>query len=288
MNDSLRVVELLMAAKKISVDSSLELSQEALRLAQKTKLRLLEGLAYFQIGEFFYLLNRYEESYQAFMEAKNVFSRIDKLQYALSLFHAGRAKKAQSKYADALENYLTALNILENIGDEKTTSSLYLDIADIYRFTKDLVKAETFAQKALVLSSKNPPDKQGIVAAQITLGNILSEKGDYEKALNLYLLAVRLLEESKDKKGIGFVLHSIGMMHAHQQRYRVATEYFLKSIEYKKELNDVLGMAQSYAHMSESYFQMARFQEGIMAGKKAIELAEKVRAYEIVQNVSKT
>ena len=70
----------------------------------------------------------------------------------------------------------------------------------------------------------------------MNIGNVHSNKGDYDKALDYYGRSLKIKEEIGDKAGIGYSLNSIGIVHANKGDYKKAEEYLEKSLAIEKEI----------------------------------------------------
>jgi PAS domain S-box-containing protein len=77
-------------------------------------------------------------------------------------------------------------------------------------------------------------------------GVIYRNLGEYPKALEYYLEALKVCEQTNDPEQYGFVNQSIGDIYRHLKNTQLAKEYTFKGLGYFKGLNNLKGMAYCY------------------------------------------
>jgi AraC-like DNA-binding protein/Tfp pilus assembly protein PilF len=150
-------------------------------------------------------------------------------------------------------------------------------IALYYSTTGDYTQAANYAYEALRVLERIS-DKRGIGQANELLGNIYLEQHDsektkakafYEKALEIYL-------QENLKKEIGHAYNSLGAYYIRFAKYDQAGEYFLKSLEVRKEIADIDGLSQCYTNLASVYMNQKKYTEALASFEKALPILQKL------------
>ena len=79
-------------------------------------------------------------------------------------------------------------------------------------------------------------NKSGITIALGNIGNVYSNQGDISKALEYYLKALKVSQETGDRNNTSIWLADIGIVYFEQGSYLKALEYYFKALKIEKEL----------------------------------------------------
>ncbi|HEX8517949.1 MAG TPA: tetratricopeptide repeat protein [Bacteroidia bacterium] len=179
----------------------------------------------------------------------------------------------QGEYNKALEFYLRALTIYEELRDLKRLGSVYNNIGMVYDDKGEYTKALEFLLKALKIREELG-DKQAIAASLGNIGGIHYSKNDYDKALDFHLRAVKIREETGNKKGLASSLNNIGIIYDDKGDYAKALEYQQRSIALKEEIGDVKGLALSLGNIGNTYKHMGDFSKAIDFLTRSLKMKE--------------
>ncbi|MFY9308774.1 MAG: tetratricopeptide repeat protein [Bacteroidia bacterium] len=127
-----------------------------------------------------------------------------------------------------------------------------------------------FAQQALTLSEK-VNFKKGRVEAYLWIGTAYTNKGDYENALKLLLIA---LKESTDKRNTGKINNNIGLIYYAQGNYAEALRAHFASLRIRKEIEDKQGIAASYNNIGNVYYSQGNYPEALRNHFASLKLKE--------------
>src|SRR5258706_318588 len=103
-------------------------------------------------------------------------------------------------------------------------------------------------------------------------------KGDYLKALDYYLKALKIDEELSNKTGIVKELNNIGIVYWNQSDYPKALDYYLKALKIDEKLGDENKIASGLGNIGMLYTKTGKFKEANVKLKKAIELDDSIGA----------
>ncbi len=202
-------------------------------------------------------------------------SRLILDQRAAAYVNLGVINYYKSDYNRALEFYLRALPIMEEINDRRGMGATYNNIGMVYDDKGEYTKALEFLLKALKIREELN-DKQGISNSYGNIGGIHYSKGDYAKALDFHLKAVKIKKEIGNKKGLASSYSNIGIIYDDKGDYPKALEYQKKSLEIKEEIGDKKGMALSYGNMGNTYKHMGDYSKALEFFKKSLALKEEI------------
>lgn len=118
--------------------------------------------------------------------------------------------------------------------------------------------------------------KKGISSSLGYLGHCYRTKGDYTKALDCYLSALKISEEIKDTKNIPVELGNAGIIYEIQGDYVKALEYYLKAMNMAEEFGDKEGIATHLSNIGNIYLVKSDYPRALTYYFKALKMAEEL------------
>jgi signal transduction histidine kinase/Tfp pilus assembly protein PilF len=112
----------------------------------------------------------------------------------------------------------------------------------------------------------------GISASANTLGLVYMELGNDGKALEYFLLALRLSEESGDKCGMAKGYNNVGLILSNQGMHEKALDYYLKSLKADEELGNQKGIAQSCNNIGLLYSNARDFPNALNYSMRSLKI----------------
>ncbi|MBW8060808.1 MAG: tetratricopeptide repeat protein, partial [Solirubrobacterales bacterium] len=150
-----------------------------------------------------------------------------------------QAPSTQNPVLDSLKN------AFDNAKHDTIRVQLYLELSEA-TYLASPEKSTEYDKKALALAEKNIPRSKGAVLlafkkakadALNNIGYIYNLQGNPDKALEYYLQSLEIRKEINDKRGIAESLNNIGAIYKNQGNPDKALEYYLQSLEIQKEIN---------------------------------------------------
>jgi len=200
---------------------------------------------------------------------------------------------AQNRTIDSL---LTLLKNDKVTGGADDTIQMFrlIQLSSEYTRTGSYDSSLAYSNKVLALYSnlnKYPKGilitlKRGNTSIYTNIGNAYSRKGDYPKALDHYLKALKMAEELKEKVRIGNIYGNMAAVYMSQGEFSKCLDYNLKSLKIRQDLSDKAGIGMSYCNIGVLYIDMS--EKGKVTNKdslceialdyylKALELAKEV------------
>ena len=130
-----------------------------------------------------------------------------------------------------------------------------------------------YAKNALEIAKKNK-FKKGIAYAYNNIGNIFSEKGDFQKALENYQISLSIRQEINDKKGIAISYNNYGIVYEAQGNYVEAIKYYFNSLKIKELIKDKKGIAISYNNIGSVFEKQGNYDEAIKYNLASLKIKE--------------
>ncbi|MCS6808992.1 MAG: tetratricopeptide repeat-containing sensor histidine kinase [Candidatus Kapabacteria bacterium] len=129
--------------------------------------------------------------------------------------------------------------------------NLLNSVAAEYR-TSQPFKALEYCEQALK-HARNLGYKAGIAEAASTMGNIHTQQGTYERAIQNYLEALNIFEELRQKERIAATLSLLGIAYSKRGNNRQSLEMYEKARTIYAELGDKRGLAKTLGNMASLY-----------------------------------
>lgn len=231
-------------------DSTAYYALKASALAKKTNYNFGIANAYMNSGNSNIILSNYKNALHDFENAKVYFekeligsSSIDKKRIknglARSYASIGVVFSEINTYSIALENYLKALKIYQEIGKTNSISKAYNNIGIVYKSQINYPKAIEYFKKALVIQEKIAEETVSVTLTNI--GSVYFEKGNNKEALNYYNKAKLVFEKKENKRGYALLLNYLGDYYRKQNNVTEATNYYNQSIKLYDEMENKFG-----------------------------------------------
>ncbi len=230
---------------------------------------------------------------RAYLLEENVLQLAKQLDYKKGLCKTyeirGLAYYAQSKYTEALKNYMEGLkvagelqeraknnnNTTDLLDSKQAIGAAYTDIGNIYDDEGNHPEALKYELQALKIDQEIG-NKFGIGAAYNNIGGIYDIEGDYTEALKNYSLSLKIEQEIGNKQGIDAGYGNIGTIYARQGKYAEAIKNQLQALKISEEEGDKSGMDNHYFNIGNTYEKEGSYTEALENYLKSIEIAKKI------------
>ncbi len=206
-------------------------------------------------------------------------------------------------YPEALKNYFNALKIREAIGDKKGISISYNNIGITYDEQGNYAESmKYYFICAKIREELN--DKLGLAEAYNNIGVsnmnlagiLLTSGANYDSVLNklnaalkIYLVSLKLKEETGNRYGISSSYNNIGLIYTqeaevfrlqkkNQDTIKVALQTALKNygvaLKIREETGDKEGLATTFVNIGEVYAQLKQMSKAQLYLNKALALSK--------------
>lgn len=195
-----------------------------------------------------------------------------------------------NSFCFAQQNKIDSLLSLIKIDIEDTTKVKHLNDLGWELMYQNPDSAIILGNQALaiitpVLSTEFNSTREGIENKKIkllrakTFGNLgvyYCLKADYPQSLNYYLMALKINEELKNKKGISAQLGNIGIIYFYQADYPKALDYFFKALRLAEEQENKILIATFLCNIGNVYSDQRDYPKALDYFFKAMKMDEEV------------
>lgn len=254
--------------------------------------------AYYHIGWTYMTNRVYDKSYQFFDQQLEMAEKTDYIKgQANALRGIALLKHRQLAYDTAFQLQQKALVLYQKASDKKGEMLCHLNMARIMYRQKKFEKAIAYGRESLKLAkelkdlkheslSKNyivasyqhtgryqnaieicleqvvDCEKEGnkfcLIDTYNQIGILFFEQENYAKAIEYYLMSLKVSKELKDIETTIIVLNNIGEAHLKQKKYTDALHYLEEAIAYNKDFADKSNLCYTYPYIGKIYLEKGK------------------------------
>ena len=202
------------------------------------------GVVYYKQGDDARALENYLQSLK-FSELAS-----DKFRILIALNNIGGIyydKKAT--YDKALQYYLKALSLAEELGKKEESGGIAVNIGSIYFNMQDDTKALVYFDKSL----KAYGNSAGSLEVYNALGKLYRREGKYDLALKNHNQALAIAQKANDKTGIIKSFRGLGDVYKEKGDYKTAITYYKEAEIPGVEIQALHELKDLYKDMTKAY-----------------------------------
>jgi signal transduction histidine kinase len=192
----------------------------------------------------------------------------------------------QGNYENAVQFYLEALNIDEELDDNKQHKATTLnDLGKTYANRSNYRQAIEQYQKAREIFTLIG-NKVKLAETLTNIAGLYAEQGDIANALQYYNQLIRIHQESGNRYALAISYNGIGFAYNDKEEYAKALTYFLKAAAIFEELNtgrDVLGEVV-YPNIAVAYYWIGDYTHALEYVNRALAIANQTGSSTMRQN----
>jgi len=243
------------------------------------------GTVLFLKGSIFESMGLYDSTLHYLNIAQEMFlQENDSLNIAHVFNELGMVASDQGKYAEAIENYLKALEIHEKMGSLGQQSVICNNLAIVYAYWDNLDKSLEYFLKSLDLETKR---RNLIMRTTIlsNIGEVYVMMGDNLKGIEYYQKAIESGQNVDDRLGLAYANNNIACVYTEISEYDSADLHLTRALQYGLEINKPHLLVNIYNSYSNLYRKRGDFTEAIKYLDKSHSLAvEHGHASEFLDN----
>ncbi len=198
------------------------------------------------------------------------------------------------RYEPALEGCYRARNAFRELGDRNGEAEVGKELGAIFssafQVFSDYGRAGESYERDLAFSRQRS-DPDGIKNALIDLANVCQARGDFQKAIPLYLEALQLGGKLDAFPDAGDILTRLGDIHLQQGDQAAAMKYLQRSLDFHKKKKQAQESGLEYSQKGTEYMEQKDFSRALRSFKHALEirrqLAEPAQVAREMRNLSR-
>jgi serine phosphatase RsbU (regulator of sigma subunit) len=185
--------------------------------------------------------------------------------------HIGDCYKMLNQSDSALNNYISALSIFQELTFDSRTGEALFKIANLYYTRSDYKAALRYANEALDIYTIQE-DNKSLARVHALLCDIKSFLGFKSSAIEDCRKSLILFESIKMTHGKTKLLNSLGAIYLDLQQYERCEEYFNRALYMAKFEQDSSNIAATYNNLGNVYLAMGEHDKAIQFFRKALEM----------------
>lgn len=195
----------------------------------------------------------------------------------------GNVLKEKNNYNEAVDYYLKATEIFEQVQDDDGLTQSLSNIGNLQNLMGDYDKALEYAQQSLVIAEKI--NKQPSIAySNRLLGRIYRKLQKYDDALLVYQKAIEVYEALDARRDVSETLTSMGNIYYEKEDLHKAKSYYTRSLSISKSLSDSANMTYSYAALGYASAQLKQHAQAVLYFDSTIRIARQIKLPALVMD----
>ncbi len=176
------------------------------------------------------------------------------------------AQKPESVLIDSM------VRLLRSVGEDTNKVKLLNDIAEEYHNVEP-VEGVKFGEQALALAT-DLDWKPGMAYANSLLGLNYQYKSDYPAALDYDYKALKIFDETKNKRGKANLLRNMASVYQYEKLYQKVVEYDEEAAKLFEQVGDQDGLSSTTSNLGIFYFSQQQYDKAIEYDLKALKICE--------------
>lgn len=175
--------------------------------------------------------------------------------YEQALFYMKKglaSEEAQHNYRAVVATLLNIGNLYSNSGNAAEALAMYLRGLD-----------------TIATHIPEHPDRSSLLAG---IGSVFLSTGEYDRALEHYLLSLELAEKAQDSDGIATALLNTGLVYKENKQYETALEYIVRSQALRETMQDDAGKAVALVNRAAVLCCLGKYDESLLWAEQSAEL----------------
>ncbi|WP_436416657.1 tetratricopeptide repeat-containing sensor histidine kinase [Petrimonas sp.] len=197
---------------------------------------------------------------------------------AMVFHNYGTVGQIQGDYVQAIDYYIRASKLFDEIGDVKSRPYTLNNLASLYALVDDFPKSEKYARECIELSQKNK-DEFMVATGHINLAGALMKQGKYEEAVSSLNEVWAYGEKYNDPYKIFlYHLNYATYLMDYKRDYPSAIKEYEKAQQLATEVGDEWEIMRKNVALSEAYLENKQFAEAEKTAINALNTAIALQA----------
>ncbi|WP_422107518.1 transcriptional regulator [Winogradskyella sp.] len=168
-------------------------------------------------------------------------------------FSTSQEKEGNSQKIEIDTTLLSLEHQLDTADNDSLKAQALFDLG-VHHWSTDAVRSEQYLnESADLLTSQNSINHRLLGDVYKYLAALLTEKGQFVKAMRIYIQAREQLEKVNDSLGIANLYHNMSLLHGFQNELKEERKFLRKAIAINKAYNAEVGLAHDYKALGNSY-----------------------------------
>ena len=259
---------------------------QELSVARKEGNRKGEGIAYFNLGDYYYGLAYFEQAKRDYTEALRIFKEVGfSAEEGKACGNLGRTCHRLSNFKKARKYFKQQLIIAKKVGDRDQEGNANGNLGCAYYRLGNFKRAKEYYEKHLSIA-KEIGDRAEEGSANGNLGNAYHSLGNFKRAKEYYEKHLSIAKEIGDRAEEGSANGNLGKAYHSLGNFKRAKEYYEQHLSIAKEVGDRAEEGRANSNLGNAYHSLGNFKRAKEYHEKHLSIAKEVgfRAWEGVAN----
>jgi len=258
--------------------------KKALSLGQE--LNFINGIqrAYEHMGMANYNVGQYEKSVDYIKKQLELLEPHQKNELAGVYQSFGNSTSGMGNYLDALDYYIKAEKLYEELHDTTGMTGAHHNIGVIYFSRNQYDEALKYYFKVLEIVEGTRYEKE-MDDTYNNIASVYSEMDEYKLAIEYYTQSIQMYEGHNDEWGSAYSLEGIGEVYAELGEFAKAVEYLTRALEITQKFDDNYLMIYCYNALGTVHSKQGNLSTALAFQMRALSRAEELNLPECLQLV---
>ena len=288
-SDSLKVhllSDLCYEYRFVSQDSAILFGQQALELAEELDYQGGVAQACNDLGIIYADPAESDAALSLYNRALSIRKlQNDTMRMAAIYNKIGIVYQVLGKLDSAITYQFRSLDLYEAKQYDFGISYALNNIAIIFSNRGDFENSVNYHLRALSIR-KQLNDTRGMAASTVNLGNNLKSLGKLDSAIIMYESAIPLLEDLQAQNHLAATYNNLASLYLDQNNLAEAEENLVKSLDIRKQINDVKGMISSLQILANLQLENKQFTAAKKTLDEGYQLATANHLYSSIANIT--
>ena len=241
-------------------------------------------------------LNRLAHAFYGINADSAFFYGRKAVEYALSTGYArgaaeglrmlGNTYEMVGDYANMLSNYHHSLDIADSIGDTRLIAKANSNIALFYKQEGEYEEAQRMMEKVIGSYKKSGDSAQSIFVFA-DLSDLAFRRREYDLALQYARQALDAARRLKDEQEIATYNNVVGKILVARGDFSGALDFYLKSLAYYQESNEMLGLMATENLLAQVYLSLKDYPRALRYAEQSLTEARALHRKQEIQAAAK-
>lgn len=256
---------------KINQDSALYYSEIAYNKAKALNDPAIIGKTIAQMSIYLISKIKYDKAEALLNLNLQNKTKISQKDLGITYSNLGAINSLKEHRDDAILNYLSAIDIFDQLAEHNLLARNYLNIGVIYENEEKLEQADYFFDKSLYHSNLAKNSTGSAPHENVVRG----ATEDFEIKLRISFEALKTIDNPDQSRLASVIYHDLSKTYIENSKYEKAIESAKKSLEIKSNIGYTQNSDYAYYNIGLSQVRLNQNDNGIDNLKKAIALSEK-------------
>ncbi|XP_068677556.1 tetratricopeptide repeat protein 28-like [Montipora foliosa] len=247
-----------------------------LSIARKEGNRKGEGIAYFNLGGYYYGLPYFEHAKRDYTEALRIFKEIGfSAGEGKACGNLGNAYHSLGNFKKAKKYFKQKLIIAKKVGDRDQEGRANGNLGVAYQSLGNFKRAIEYHEQYLSIA-KELGDRAGEGKANGNLGCAYRGLGNFKRAIEYHEQDLSIAKEVGDRAGEGKANGNLGNAYHSLGNFKRAIEYHEQYLSIAKEVGDRAGEGKANGNLGCAYRSLGNFKRAIEYHEQDLSIAKEV------------